>query len=109
MIAPIAAKQGAHNKLNIINENAPNLFPPKISCPIIASSLLPSSTSSNATSAFPIDESEPKTPTTSSFATNPKIVATADCQLPKPNGANIYAIVPPINSNIDFPPFSSVI
>ena len=67
LIAPIVATQGAQRRLNIINEKAESLLPSKIKA--------------NVLSAFAIEEREPNTETTSSFAARPKIVATAACHL----------------------------
>ena len=42
----------------------------------------------------------PTVATTFSFATSPETLATAACQLPKPSGAKIGAITPPIAASI---------
>lgn len=91
LIAPIAAKQGAHRRLNTRKEYAATcdmLFAsvPQISCP------------SSATSANP--KSCPNVPTTFSFATSPVIAATVIFQFPHPSGAKIHAIRLPILARI---------
>ena len=94
MIAPIAAKQGAQSKLKVKNEKPANALPFKTVLMASCAELAPS---------------EPNTPTISSFATKPKIVATAHSQVPNPKGLNIVAIGEPINVKMEVPLFSSVI
>ena len=71
LIAPMAAKQGAHSRLKIRNEYA-------------ASCVIPSKSRT------------PNTPTTSSFATRPMMVAMVAVASPKPSGAKIQQIALPI-------------
>lgn len=75
MIAPRAAKHGAQKRLNNMNE-----------IPASFVKLMKSRT--------------PNTPTTSSFATRPMIVAIVALALPNPSGANIHLIPFPICPNI---------
>ncbi len=91
LMAPMAAKQGAHSRLNTIKEYAATAVMepaniPQISCP------------SSATSAKP--KITPKVPITFSFATNPVMAATADFQSPQPRGRKSHANVFPIAAKI---------
>ena len=93
LIAPIAAKQGAHRRLNTRKEYAATA--------VIEPARLPQiSTPSSATSPNP--NRIPKVPTTFSFAARPVIAATAAFQLPHPRGVKIHATAEPIAARILF-------
>ena len=91
LIAPIAAKQGAHKRLNTRNEYAATAVMLPASCPQI-------SVPFSATSANP--KRIPNVPTTFSFAMSPVTAATAIFQSPHPRGANNGAITFPIEARI---------
>ena len=57
----------------------------------------------------PIPRTTPIVETTFSFATNPVIVATADCHCPNPNGLNKTAKYPPKTASIEFSDSASTI
>lgn len=92
LIAPIAAKHGAHNKLNTMNEYAAKGVKLADNCP-------QNSFPSSATSAKPYNC--PNVATTFSFAIKPVTLATAAFQSPQPSGEKIHANVCPIEDRIE--------
>ena len=91
-MAPIAAKHGAHRRLNI-------------------KKLIPDAALKARARADHADPSPPyrtpMVPTMFSFAIRPVTDATAACQLPQPRGAKSHAIPFPIAASILFPICSS--
>ena len=92
-MAPIAAKHGAHNKLNTRNEK-----------PAATHVLAPNDVAMfEIALASSVVYKIPRVATIFSFATKPVTAPTAACQFPHPNGAKIQAIPLPIAARYSYP------